>query len=355
VNLQTLSNTKRLATALFFATAVGCNCCATRSGSSASEPTTAPESGKPASAATLPSQESFASAEEAAATLKQAIRERDTDSLLQIFGPDGEPLIFSGDKVQDDNRMASFETHMAEQLRVDHPAADKAVLYIGANNWPFPIPVVNNGGQWSFDTNAGKEEILNRRIGRNELSTIDVCQAFVRAEKEYAMHDRTGEKIIQYAERFRSTPGKHDGLYWAPTSGDDLSPMSDLVAEAESEGYAVSSPKPHHEPYHGYYFHILTSQGENAPGGKMDYIVAGKDGRHMTKGFALVAWPAEWGNSGVMTFLVDQDGKVLQKDLGAQTADESGENRGIQPGFKLARGSVNPAKRRKSRRAGTRL
>jgi hypothetical protein len=317
VILHSFSNVKRLAAAILFAGAVGCHCCSTHSSTASGK---VPESGRPRTAATLPSQESFASAEQAAAALKEAIRERDRTALLQIFGPEGEPLIFSGDQVQDDNRMASFEQHMAEQLRVDHPTADKADLYIGSENWKFPIPVASNGGQWSFDTNAGKEEILNRRIGRNELNTIDVCQAFVRAEKEYAMRDRTGEKMTQYARHFHSSAGKHDGLYWEPTANDDISPMNDLVASAEAEGYDVNSAKARHEPYHGYFFHILTAQGANAAGGKMDYIVDG----HLTKGFALVAYPAEWGNSGVMTFVVNQDGKVLQKDLGKQTTEEAG-------------------------------
>jgi hypothetical protein len=319
------SKTKPFAVALIFAGAAGCQCCSTHSTSASSKSpgvvavTPAPESGRPATPATLPAEKTFASAEEAAAALKQAVRERDRSALLEIFGPEGEPLIFSGDQVQDDNRMVSFEQHMAEQLRVDHPTSDKAILYVGAQNWPFPIPVVNNGGQWLFDTAAGKDEILNRRIGSNELSTISVCQAFVRAEMEYAMHDRTGEKLTQYAAHFHSTPGKHDGLYWQSTSGDDISPMDALVADAEAEGYDIGSPKSHHQPYHGYYFRILTAQGGNASGGKMDYLVNG----HLVKGFALLAYPDEWGTSGIMTFLVNQDGKVLQKDLGAQTARDA--------------------------------
>lgn len=306
--------------------AMGCHCCATHS---ATEPactnpaaTTAPaaqaaENSRPTPGATQPTQETFASPEEAAAALKEAVRERDRETMLRIFGPDGQQLIFSGDPVQDDNRMASFEQHMTEQLRVDHPDANKAILYIGAQNWPFPIPVVNNDGLWSFDTAAGKDEILNRRIGRNELSTIDVCQAFVRAEKEYAQKERDDSKMTQYARRFRSTPGQHDGLYWEPTSADDLSPMSDLVAGAEAEGYTTPPLKSHRQPYHGYFYHILTAQGPDAPGGKMDYLVDG----HLTKGVALVAYPDEWGNSGVMTFIVNQDGKVYQKDLGPQTSE----------------------------------
>jgi hypothetical protein len=313
------SNVHRIVVPIFLAGVAGCQCCATHptTNPAATSAPTAAESTPPASVATAPTQETFASPEAAASALKEAVRERDRDALLQIFGPDGQPLIFSGDRVQDDNRMSSFEQHMAEQLRVDHPDANKAILYIGAQNWPFPIPIVNNNGKWSFDTAAGKDEILNRRIGRNELSTIDVCQAFVRAQKEYAREDRTGQKMTQYACRFRSTPGKHDGLFWQPTSADDISPMSDLVAEAEAEGYSKTPLKGHRQPYHGYFYHILTAQGADAPGGKMDYMVDG----HLTKGFALVAYPAGWGNSGVMTFMVNQDGKVYQKDLGPQTSE----------------------------------
>ncbi len=151
------------------------------------------------------------------------------------------------------------------------------------------------------------------------MSTIDVCQAYVRAQQEYARKPHDDAKMTQYACRFRSSAGKHDGLYWEPTSADDFSPMSDLVAEAEAEGYTKTPLKSHRQPYHGYFFHILTAQGPDAPGGKMDYLVDG----HLTKGFGLVAYPAEWGNSGVMTFIVNQDGKVFQKDLGPQTSDEA--------------------------------
>jgi hypothetical protein len=321
-------NVHRIAISALLAGVAGCHCCATHpescpatspsTGPAASAAPSAPGNNAPAAVATAPAQETFASPEEAAAALKEAVRERDRDSLLRIFGPDGQPLIFSGDRVQDDNRMGSFEQHMAEQLRVDHPDANRAVLYIGSQNWPFPIPVVNkNRGQWSFDTAAGKDEILNRRIGRNELSTIDVCQAFVRAQKEYAEKDRVGDKITQYAQHFRSSDDKHDGLYWKPTTPDDLSPMNDLVADAEAEGYSQPPLKSHRQPYHGYFYHILTAQGADAPGGKMNYLADG----HLTKGFALVAYPDEWGNSGVMTFIVNQDGKVYQKNLGPQTSE----------------------------------
>jgi len=305
---------------LLLAATLGCHCCGTKP--APDSPATAPsaaavEEHETLGSAAAPTQETFASPEQAAANLKEAVRDRDHAQLLQIFGPDGEPLLFSGDRVQDDNRMSAFEQHMAEQLRVDHPTPDKAVLYIGAKNWPFPIPLVSDGSQWHFDTAAGKDEILDRRIGENELSTIDAVNAVVRAEQEYESRDRMGDKILQYAQRFRSTPGKHDGLYWESTAPDDFSPMGALVADAEAEGYTGPPIKSHHQPYHGYYFHILTAQGPDAAGGQMDYLVNGK----LIKGFALIAYPAEWGNSGEMTFLVNQSGKIYQKDLGPQTTD----------------------------------
>ena len=244
---------------------------------------------------------------------------RDRQALLQIFGPDGHDLIFSGDPVQERNALNTFDKHLGEQLRVDRASNDKAILYIGAENWPFPIPVVSNSSQWYFDTNAGKDEILNRRIGRNELDTIDVCHAYVRAQQEYARVDRTGEHLTQYARRFRGDSGKHDGLYWEPTDPADFSPMGSLVAEAEAEGYSKTPLKQHHTPYHGYYYRILTAQGQAAPGGVMSYIV----NDHLTKGFALIAFPARWGDSGVMSFIVDQDDKIYQQDLGPQTDEKA--------------------------------
>jgi hypothetical protein len=172
--------------------------------------------------------------------------------------------------------------------------------------------LVKIGEEWYFDTAAGKEEILNRRIGENELNAIAVSRAYVAAQKEYARHDRTGDKITQYAEKFRSSEGKKDGLYWPAADGEPLSPMGPLVAEAHAEGYGQhpADGKPH--PYQGYYFHILTAQGDAAAGGKMDYLADG----HLTKGFALIATPSAWGSSGIMTFIVNQDGKIYEKNLG---------------------------------------
>ena len=268
-------------------------------------------------ATTQSDQRTFATPEEAAGVLKDAATAGDRQALLSIFGPDGQPLIFSGDPVEEENGMKQFAAHLAEYLRVNHEGTDKAVLYIGLKNWPFPIPLVKSDKGWTFDTAAGKEEILNRRIGRNELNAIAVCRAYVTAQKEYASKDRTGDKVVQYAQHFRSSEGKKDGLYWQAAENEEISPMGPMVAQAQAEGYLKDSGSANHAPYHGYFFHILTAQGDAAPGGKMSYIV---DGR-MVKGFAMIAWPDSWGASGVMTFVVNQDGKVFQKNLGDKTAD----------------------------------
>lgn len=261
-------------------------------------------------------QKTFASPEEAAAAFKQAVAEKDTQQLIDIFGPKGEELVLSGDPVQDNNNLTEFAAALAVRLRVDTTTPDKAVLYVGRKNWPFPIPVVKSGNVWFFDTAAGSEELINRRVGENELGAIQTSRTYVAAQKEYARKDRTGENVTQYAQKLASTKGKKDGLYWSVKDGEELSPLGPFAAEAREEGYTRSGVgRP--APYHGYYFKILTSQGKSAPGGAKDYIVDG----HMTKGFALVAYPAEWGNSGVMTFIVNQDGKVYQKNLGEKTGE----------------------------------
>lgn len=262
-------------------------------------------------------QMTFASPEEAAGVLKDAVATSNRRQLVGLFGSEGKQLIFSGDRVQEENELKQFGGHLSEQLRVDHASPDKAVLYIGKDNWPFPIPLVKSGDQWHFDTDAGKEELLNRRIGENELNAIAVCRAFVAAQKEYARQDRTGEHVTQYAQHFMSTPGKKDGLYWPAAEGEELSPMGPLVAEARAEGYEADPEHKTHQPYQGYFFHILKSQGDAAPGGRMDYLTDG----HLTKGVALIAYPDKWGSSGIMTFIENQDGKVYQKNLGDKTPE----------------------------------
>jgi hypothetical protein len=262
-------------------------------------------------------QERFATPEEAVKALTAAVGTKDTNALDTIFGPELHSLV-SADAVQASNRFAIFAQRISEKVNLARPSGDKVTLEIGNDAWPFPIPLARRDGQWLFDTEAGKEEILNRRIGMNELGTIRVCHAYVEAQREYAGQDRLGDEVLQYAQYLRSSPDKHDGLYWHAAEGDEVSPFGPLIAEARGEGYRKESKimTVGQSPYHGYYFKILTRQGRHAPGGKYNYVINGR----MIAGFALVAWPAEWGNSGVMTFIVNQQGKVYEKCLGQKTA-----------------------------------
>jgi hypothetical protein len=264
-------------------------------------------------------QKVFDTPQNAAATLKDAVTAKDRGTLVSLFGDEGKQLVFSGDRVEEENGLTKFAGHLAEYLRVDEVSPTKAVLYVGHENWPFPIPVVKGSTGWFFDTAAGKEELLNRRIGRNELNAIAVAHAYVAAQKQYAAKDRTGENVTQYAQHFMSSEGKKNGLYWIAGDNEEISPMGPLVAQAQAEGYLKDPAAGKHEPYQGYFFHILTAQGADAAGGQMNYIVDGK----MTKGFAMIAWPDKWGSSGIMTFIVNQDGKVYQKNLGEKTAEEA--------------------------------
>lgn len=268
-------------------------------------------------AAAQADQKVFASPEEAAGVLKDAAVAGDRQMLLAIFGSEGHDLIFSGDPVEEENGMKKFAAHLTEYARVVPESSDKAVLFIGLKNWPFPIPLVKGAKGWVFDTAAGKEELLNRRIGGNELNAIAVCRAYVAAQKAYISKNRTGDKVAHYALHFRSSAGKRDGLYWPAGENEEISPMGPLVAQAQGEGYLKTPPDGQRHPYKGYFFHILTGQGPAAPGGKESYLVDGL----LVKGFAMVAWPDSWGASGVMTFLVNQDGKLMQKNLGEKTAE----------------------------------
>ena len=262
-------------------------------------------------------QEQFSTPEAAVDALKAAAAAQDTNALHAIFGPAGHMLV-SADLVEAATERELFMHRLLEKTQLDRPSDTKVLLELGADGWPFPIPLVKQGDKWFFDTEAGKEEILNRRIGENELGTIRVCRAYVQAQREYASVDRDGDEILQYAQHLRSAPGKHDGLYWSTKTGDELSPLGPLVAQARGEGYRKETKilTEEQKPYHGYYFKILTQQGKHALGGKYSYIING----NMIGGFALVAWPAQWGNSGVMTFVVNQQGKVYQKNLGPKTA-----------------------------------
>ena len=257
-------------------------------------------------------QRRFASPDEAMTALVHAIRIGDRKTLLAILGPGGQSLVYSGDAVAD--RIAG-QRFAAEYEQAHHVEAGggKLVLHVGADDFPFPIPLVPDGPEWRFDTAAGKEEILNRRIGRNELDTIQVCLAYVDAQRDYYSEDRNADGLREYASKFASTPGKHDGLFWPTKPGEPPSPLGPLVVRARGEGYAGHKQG---APYHGYLFRILTAQGPAAPDGAYDYMAHGR----MIGGFALVAYPAQYGVSGVMTFIVNHEGVVYEKDLGPDTA-----------------------------------
>jgi hypothetical protein len=262
-------------------------------------------------------EETFATPDDAVKALATAAAAKDTNTFHAIFGPGLHSLV-SADAVEASNRFVIFAKRIAEKTNLEYPSDDRAILDIGYDSWPFPIPLVRQNDQWHFDTDAGREEVLNRRIGENELGTIRVCQTYVEAQREYAGKDRTGDGVLQYAQFLRSATGRHNGLYWHAEQGEEVSPLGPLIAAAHAEGYRHESKilTDTQKPYHGYYFKILTRQGRHAAGGKYNYIINGR----MIAGFALVAWPAEWDNTGIMTFIVNQDGKVYEKNLGLKTS-----------------------------------
>jgi hypothetical protein len=258
----------------------------------------------------------FASPDDASNALLTAAQSGDHDALMAIFGPDSKEVIFSGDAVQDKNAAKAFVAGYGVMHRWRKMPDGSQILLVGADNFPFPIPVKKNAeGKWYFDTAAGKDEVLNRRIGRNELAIIEVCGAVADAQAEYYAKLHDGERTKQYAVKFMSDPGKQNGLYWKAADGQPASPLGPMVASAAAEGY---SAKPEgHAAFHGYYFRPLKGQTDKAPGGAKEYMVNGK----VTGGFAFVAYPAEYGNSGVMTFMINQDGVLLEKDLGKNTTE----------------------------------
>lgn len=260
-----------------------------------------------------PAEQVFSTPEDAVVALVDALRTNNTAGLTAILGPEAMSAAASGDDVADRNGRDLFVTAYLQQASL---AGDDTIktLYVGSEVWPFPIPVVKQASGWRFDTAAGIEELLYRRIGRNELATVDICLNYHAAQQEYAQKSHDGKPAGTYAQKFMSEPGKQDGLYWPVKAGDEPSPLGELAAAAAEEGYTRSSGKL--TPFRGYYFRILTAQGAGAAGGARSYIVNGL----MRNGFALVAFPAEHGKSGVMTFLVNQDGLVYQKDLGLETA-----------------------------------
>jgi DUF2950 family protein len=271
-------------------------------------------SASPAAAATPKAAQTFATPEAAADALAAAARAGDDQSLLTLFGPDAKNLVGSGDAVQDKNTREDFVKGYDEKHSLEKQSDSHVVLVYGDDDFPFPVPIVKQGEQWHFDTVAGKDEILARRVGRNELATMQVCLAYVDAQREFGSVDSDHDGLFEYAQKLISSDGKRDGLYWPTKEGEPQSPLGELVADARSEGYTPKEGE--RAPYHGYLYKILTKQGPNASDGAYDYVVHG----HMIGGFALVAYPAEYEKSGIMTFIVNHDGVVYSKDLGPNTA-----------------------------------
>jgi hypothetical protein len=243
------------------------------------------------------------------------MKSNDESELLSIFGAAGKGLISSGDPVSDKQRRERFIADYNRKNQRDQEGS-RMILIVGEKDWPFPIPLVKQGDQWFFDTKAGKAEILNRRIGENELSTVQTLLAIVDAQREYAMKDRDNDGIREYAQKFGSDSGWKNGLFWHTQPGEEPSPLGELVADARAEGYRRSGSKQGPIPFHGYYFRMLTRQGKHAAGGAFDYLVK----KNMIGGFAVVAYPAVYGSSGVMTFMVNHEGVVYEKDFGRNTA-----------------------------------
>ncbi len=266
-------------------------------------------------------QERFSSPEEAVIALIAASKSEQSDAVRRILGRGADEVLSSGDEVADRQARDKFLQAYDEKNSLVEEPDGTVTLQVGKDDWPMPIPIVKGFGAWRFDTRRGKDEILNRRIGRNELSVQQVCLAIVDAQREYMAVDRNGDGVLEYAQKVISDPGQKNGLYWETRADEPPSPLGPLVADAVEEGYG--SPKTEsgeRRPYHGYYFKLLTSQGPNAPGGERDYMVNGK----MTEGFAVVAWPADYGNSGVMTFLVNHHGVLYERNFGRRTETIAG-------------------------------
>jgi len=267
----------------------------------------------PAASAAPVKQRGFATPDEAVRALVNAVKSNSAKELTALFGPESKGLISSGDPVADKANGEKFVKSFEESSRIKLRSPEVAILHFGSQDFPFPIPLVKEGNVWVFDAKAGREEIVNRRIGRNELGAIDVLRAYVDAQRDYFARKLGAGGTGEYARKIVSTEGKRDGLFWEVKEGEEESPFGPLMASAAEEGYVGKKNRP--IPYHGYYYRILTGQGSHAAGGAKQYLVNGK----MTHGFALVAHPAQYGSSGVMTFIVNQSGVIYQKDLGART------------------------------------
>ena len=257
----------------------------------------------------------FPSPEAAVQALIDALKNNDEKALLAIFGKEGKDLIASGDETADRKGRARFLELYETKHQLSKESDRMMALEVGEENWPFPIPLVREGELWRFDTLLGKEEILNRRIGRNETNAVQTCLAYVDAQREYAAKDRDGDGVLEYAQQVVSSKGRQDGLFWPAEEGRETSPLGPLFASAQEEGYGRKQGNQAASPYHGYYYRILKAQGKHAPGGARDYVIKG----NMMGGFALVAYPARYGSTGIMTFMVSHDGVVYKKDLGPKT------------------------------------
>jgi hypothetical protein len=283
------------------------------------------------SAVSASAQATYASPDEALQSLVAAAKDKDRAALAKLFGPDYDQLL-SGDDVEDNKDLAEFAGAVQESAQLQKVNDNKYTITVGKDNWPTPVPLVQKDGKWLFDTKAGLEEVINRRVGENELSAISTCRAYAVAQWEYYTEgDWDHDSVAEYAQKLISTPGKHDGLFWESAEGENPSPLGKLIAAAYAEGYVSKQETPaapgkggsdkeqapfDRAPYHGYYFKILALQGPHAPGGKYGYIING----NMIAGYALVAYPDKWGNSGVMTFIINQQGRVYDKNLGPNTA-----------------------------------
>jgi hypothetical protein len=317
---EKLSSTGRFGLIALVLAGLSCSC-RSDMGGGAEQRVASPQAFAPAGEAPVPTttlQLHFPSPESAVAALAAAAKAADTNDMRAIFGPESQEMV-SPDVVQASTAFSNFVRRVSEKVVfASQSDTNRIELQLGLEAWPFPIPLVQSRGEWFFDTLAGREEILNRRIGMNELAAIRVCRAYVDAQREYASQPRNGDDVLEYARHFRSTTNTHDGLYWHVEPGEPPSPFGPLIVQSHDEGYrqATKILGANLAPYRGYCFQILTQQGPHAPAGKYSYIINGR----MLAGFALVAWPAEWGNSGIMTFVVNQRGIVYQKNLGPNTA-----------------------------------
>jgi hypothetical protein len=282
------------------------------------------------------SQMTFAGPEDATTALLDAVKQGDQKQLLAVLGPGSDALINSGDQVADAANRQKFVDNYQAQHKLAEVSPGHDILDVGINDWPLPFPLVQVNGRWQFDSRAGAQEIVNRRIGRNEIAAIRVALTYVDAQRDYFDRTKQAGSTGEYAQRLISTPDTHDGLYWPAAAGEPESPFGPLVAQAVEEGYPGDIVSGRQIPYQGYYFRILKAQGENAPGGAKTYMA----GDRMTEGFALVAWPASFGVSGIMTFVVDQDGVVFQKDLGRSTAAVAAATTRFDPDLTWARVDV---------------